>query len=156
MKRYNNIMSKKVDLVVSYRWEHFIEGLIRDLRERRLVPWCIERRIKFWWQRRTRGFDDSDTWSLDWTLAKMIWPRLVRLKELNIGYPCEIAVDYGEVDGPKKWDEILDKMILAFKLIEEDECYFGEPNWREKEAEQQKKIEEGLDLFRKYYRNLWW
>ncbi len=149
-------MSNTPNYNVFYRWEKFMEGLVRDFRERRLIPWCIERRVKFWWQRRTRGWDDSETWGLDHTLSGIIWPRIARLKELQHGYPCDIACDYGEEEGPKKWDEYLDKMILAFKLIEEDKCFYGEPNWKEKEKEQERKIEEGLDLFRKYYRNLWW
>ena len=132
-----------------------MEGLVRDLRDRSFIPWFIKRRVKFWWQRRTRGWDDSETWGLYHTLAKMIGPRITRLKELNFGYPCEFS-ELGNEEGPKKWDETLDKMILAFKLIEEDKCYYGEPNWKEKEAEENRKIEEGLDLFRKYYRNLWW
>jgi hypothetical protein len=149
-------MSTSPDYRTQYRWPKFIEGLVEDLRDRDFIPWCIKRRVKFWWQRQTRGFDDSETWSLDNTLAGMIWPRIARLKELNTGYPCDIAYDYGDEEGPKKWNEYLDKMILAFKLIEEDKCFFGEPNWREKEEEQERKIDEGLDLFRKYYRNLWW
>ena len=33
-------------------------------------PWNIWTRIVFWWQRRTRGFDGSDLWSLDHTILK--------------------------------------------------------------------------------------
>ena len=149
-------MSTPVEYRVDYRWEKFIEGLVNDFRDRKLIPWCIKRRVRFWWQRKTRGWDDSETWGLDHFLAAMIGPRIARLKELNNGYPCEIAAGYGDDEGPKKWDEILDKMVLGFKLLEEDNCYFGEPNWESKRDEEEKKIEEGLDIFRKYYRNLWW
>src|SRR5688572_28721580 len=36
----------------------------------------IIRPIQFFWQRMTRGFDDSCTWSLDCHLAELILPRL--------------------------------------------------------------------------------
>ena len=75
----------------------------------------------------------------------------------------------------KQWDEYMDKMIFAFQCIcdENDEDKFWTGEWdKTKEfledgwqgtrefdlkgyQEHQKKIQEGLDLFGKYYRNLW-
>ena len=34
------------------------------------------RNLKYFWQRRTRGWDDSDLYSLDYTIAKFVLPRL--------------------------------------------------------------------------------
>jgi hypothetical protein len=31
--------------------------------------------LRMWWQRRTRGFDDSELWSLDHTIARFTLPR---------------------------------------------------------------------------------
>lgn len=91
-------------------------------------------------QYKKRGFDDSETWSLDLTIAQFILPRLKRYKEITIGCPASVSFE--------EWDEILDKMIKSFEIIIKEE---GWPN-----KEQEKIQEEGLDLFRKYFLGLWW
>jgi hypothetical protein len=35
----------------------------------------IPRSLKFWWQRRTRGFGDDELWNLDSTIARFVLPR---------------------------------------------------------------------------------
>ena len=82
------------------------------------------------------GFDKSECWNLDITIAKFILPRLKYFKENTISYP---QVDIG-LDG---WHEILDKMIYSFDEILKDD------------STDQDKIQEGLELFAKYYVNLW-
>jgi hypothetical protein len=101
--------------------------------------WQYHGNIKRWWQRRTRGWDDSDTWNLDYTLATMILPRLKRFKELNNGYPHGLT--------PEKWDEMLDQMIYGMEQIIEND---NETKPIDKRAL------EGLELFGKYFRHLWW
>ena len=88
-------------------------------------------------QRLERGFDDSETWALDCTIAKFIEPRLRRFKEIKAGYPAIMSEE--------KWDDILDKMIYAFECINKDTVFDNEDS-----------VDEGLDLFRKYFFNLWW
>lgn len=88
-------------------------------------------------QRLERGFDDSETWALDCTIAKFIEPRLRRFKEIKAGYPAIMSEE--------KWDDILDKMIYAFECINKDTISDNEDS-----------VDEGLDLFRKYFFNLWW
>ena len=83
------------------------------------------------------GMSQRDTWSLDVPLAKYILPRLKLFK-----------VSGFENEKEKEWDVILDKMIFAFeKIIESDGCSF--PDFEDE-------IDEGLALFGKYYRGLWW
>jgi len=104
--------------------------------------WSIQDIIKHFFQRRIRGFDDRDTWSMDQTFAKYLVPRLIRFKEINNGYPT---------DTEEEWDLILDKIIMTFKLIEtnRDEMWsYDSPLYVT--------IKEGLDLFTKHYFNLWW
>ena len=38
---------------------------------------------KYWYQRRTKGFDNSETWNLNDECAAWLLPRLKRFKELN-------------------------------------------------------------------------
>lgn len=59
----------------------------------------IPRAIRFWFQRRTRGWDDSDLWSLDAATARFMLPRLRRFRQTTIAHP------YG-LD-PCSWDWIL-------------------------------------------------
>ena len=102
----------------------------------------IGRAIKHWWQRRVRGWDDSDTWDLESTLARWLVPRLKRFKEVTNGFPGGLTEE--------KWDEYLDKMILAFTLIGEE--------WQDWDTDEEKvkQVNEGLDLFREYFFDLWW
>jgi hypothetical protein len=82
-----------------------------------------------------------DTWSLDHTLAHIILPALIQLKEEKHGVPSEIVNDVGGEDwnpqdsfdfykethneawdiAAKRWDEILDKMIWSFEQLIKDD-----------------------------------
>ncbi len=98
-----------------------------------------KRAFVHYWQRLTRGWDDSDTYNLDARISEFLIPRLKRFKELNRAYP-------GEFSTPEEWDVILDKMIKAFELHLVDTA-----NWHLSPEET-----EGMELFVKYYRGLWW
>jgi len=103
----------------------------------------IKRPIKHFYQRLTRGFDDSETWNLDFEISKFILPRLERFKEISLTHPTELT--------EKEWDDILDKMIYSF--------YMNTVINDLKIPEYQKvydKIEDGFKLFSKYFWNLWW
>lgn len=82
----------------------------------------------------------EEIWNTESTLARDIVPRLKAFKALNKhGGPQE-------VEDMKQWNDIIQKMIDAFELIKDDFYHTDEEN---------KIINEGLDLFRKYFRNLW-
>jgi len=102
----------------------------------------VKRAAKFLGQRIFRGWDDSDTWSLDITIAEFILPRLKRFKACQGCYPCHFETR-------EDWDAILDKMIFAFeKLADNTIPLLSEADER--------KVRHGLYYFAKYYRNLWW
>ena len=153
-----------------------------------------------------------DTWNLDGTLAKIIYPALLQLKATKHGVPSEFGDVGGEAYGQqgsfefyeetndwafqesqKKWDEVLDKMIWSFQQIAEvdyDTKYhhgtseyewvesstlYANPisgkmektyqmidknpdeHWYDFVGHQlhEERIQEGLNLFGKYYRSLW-
>jgi hypothetical protein len=102
--------------------------------------WCIKQK----WQKLTRGYSDEELWNLDETICEWILPRLKAFKEKTFGYPPDL-------NSPKEWDELLDKMILAFELHISDV-----PNSPEQARKEGEQIEEGMKLFCKYFRNLWW
>ena len=54
-----------------------------------LCPTAIKRMVKFFFQRRIRGFDDSETWDLGDNFYKWIYPRLKRYTEISTGYPID-------------------------------------------------------------------
>lgn len=154
-----------------------------------------------------------DTWSLDHTLALIIYPALIQLKETKHGIPNEFVNDVGGEDyvqqesfdfykethnesweiASKRWDETLDKMIWSFEQILKDDYdskyHHGKSDWDFVESDKQypnpitgkmeptyqmvdkdpsshwydhvghrlheDRIQEGLELFGKYFRNLW-
>ena len=108
---------KLFDAVPCWLYEFYTEYLTYKL-------W--KRRIRFFFQRRIRGFDDSETWNLDVTFLNWLYPRFKRFIELNGGYPMDrktfeewdnelkyreeqlkMLVDYGAFDFPygKEWDK---------------------------------------------------
>jgi hypothetical protein len=156
--------------------------------------------------------EKHDTWSLDHTLASIIYPALLQLKATKHGVPADFAEvggeDYTDQDSfdfykdsqqesfeiaCKRWDEVLDKMIWSFEQILKDnydELYhhgkteydwiksdkqFANPltgkmedtfqmvdkdpeaHWYDAEGHKlhEARIQEGLELFGKYYQNLW-
>ena len=144
---------------------------------------------------------------MDHTLALIILPMLIQLKQNKHGVPNEVVVDVGGEDyvsqqsfdfytethkesfdkACKRWDDILDKMIWSFEQVlndDWDEQFWiikpeidwddltskegcdkngckevkwlvkGECDWegRKRHAD---RIQEGLELFGKYYQDLW-
>lgn len=111
--------------------------------------------------------DKYDTWNMESTLAFIVLPMLKQLKAAKHGSPwlpefdqtsnsAQYSFDfYKEGDdlawekGHEHWNQILDKMIWSFEQINTD--------WEESEGyfKFQERMQEGFELFGKYYRNLW-
>lgn len=102
-----------------------------------------EREIRFKKQREERGWDDSETWSLYSKITDFVLPRLKRFRELHKDYPMGLSIE--------KWDDILDKMILAFEILQRDEYSSIDEAYRQSDQ-----IKVGLKLFAEYYTDLWW
>lgn len=93
-------------------------------------------------QRIERGFDDSELWSLDYTIARFVYPRLKAFSEDIYTTPPGLSVE--------EWKEKLDKMARAFELTINDD-------WETSEEyeKQDNEIKEGLNLFCEYFQALW-
>lgn len=104
------------------------------------LKWTDKRKYKFLYQRLVRGFGDEETWNMDYVFSVFILPRLKRFRELHNCCPANLT--------PEKWENILNKMIFAFERIIEDPIEYNE--------KLNKKMDEGLKLFGKYFRQLWW
>ena len=137
----------------------------------------ITGKIQRFFQRVIRGWDDSDTWDLDYIIAKFTLPRLKRFRDIMadpeyvFGIPIFSGQPHYDKD-KKKWIKILDDMIYAFECIcdeDFDDPYtfdkksgidkngkiYGIHCDKEKQEKREKRITEGLELFGKYFRSLW-
>ena len=101
------------------------------------------------------GFKKSEFFSLDYSLSLYIYSQLCYFREYCLyGYPNGFTEE--------KWKDTLDKMIEAFKLIITEDQSFQQSmhlNIGERKIiskNRQKKINYGLRLFIKYFRNLWY
>ena len=113
--------------------------------------------------------DDHDIWNLDYTLACIIHPALVRLKESQHGYPelwedgmCyheyytrQLHIDFIDEDVEskylwQKWQDILDDMIYAMEIIATEKIYDIDLDTYDNE-----RVDRGLELFGKHFCSLW-
>lgn len=94
-------------------------------------------------QRITNGFDDSETWNLNTTIAKFIIPRLKRFMETTNAHPAGLRAE--------EWDDVLHKILSAFEAYLKLDDVVGDGIKAETD-----KVKAGLDLFAKYFFNLWW
>lgn len=76
--------------------------------------------IKFFFQRLYRGWDDSETWDIDYHFLIWLQPRLERFIELTNGYPHH----YNSYD---EWISELKKRNEQLKLV--IEYYYNEYNF---------------------------
>jgi len=120
------------------------------------------RYIKHFTQRGKRGWSDRDTWSFGGYLSRVISEGVDHLRKISCGYPSNVK-------SSEKWDEILFKISKSYKLIyeclEDDRQLYSErllkadPELAKKlsmiSKEEQKQIDEGKELFKKYVENLW-
>ena len=142
----------------------------------------IFRKIKWFLQRGKNGFCDYDTYDIDYWFLKIMPKLLQRYIELNdkgLGaYPDFCSYD--------EWVDIIDEMIHCFKESNEETCsmkneydeeYF-DSIWHDKEkgafnrdtalyekwryrqheidAYREEMLNKGLDMFKEYFKDLWW
>ena len=98
------------------------------------------REKKFAKQRKKRGFDESEKWELDCTIADFVIPRLEEYLEIAQG---TIVLE-------KKYVKNVNKILRAMRLIVRDD---GSQMWDENETKQVKK---GLELFSLLFLSFGW
>lgn len=116
---------------------------------------CTE--IKWFVQRGTRGYSDSDVWCVGEFVSKVLPPMLKQLKETKHGIPSNMfnkedsfdkhgnAIEDVDMLAEKRWDEILNNIIWTFetsnKIIHRDWIYIEDERKRTKQS----KFFEGLN-----------
>ena len=138
-------------------------------------PWVIVREvweeITFAWQRALRGWDDRQTWGVDYSYSKILGELILRFKELNNAVPIPVIEkvtgeeyvlgEKGETpeqfqEACDLWDDILEEMAEGFLYYHEHKYDYDYENYNEHEKILSKKIERSLELFSEYFRHIWW
>ncbi len=95
--------------------------------------------------------DKQDTWNMDTTLAYIIHPMLIQLKDTTHGYPSDSTSE--------DWSDTLDKMIWSFGELTRNtdlhNFYKDGVYDTAAHAAYMDRIKEGLNLFGLYYLDLW-
>jgi hypothetical protein len=98
-------------------------------------------------QRFEYGFDDTETWHLDRTMALFIIPRLKRFMEVNNGIPIGETLE--------SYYEKLNFIIVAFENYYVTDKYFNSVD-----SEERKKLSDdvrlAVDYLSKLWFDLWW
>ena len=98
-------------------------------------------------QRFEQGFDDTETWHMDRTIALFIIPRLKKFIELNNGIPTGETVE--------SYDEKLKFIISAF------ENYYATNKYYESVDDAERKqltddVKQAVEYLSKLWFELWW
>ena len=88
-----------------------------------------------------KGFDDRETWSLRYTIANFIIPRLERYEEI-------VKSLYSSREPELK--ENIECFLNAMKLVMKDS------EGGILTSEEKKQMRQGLDAFPKVFMSLWW
>lgn len=132
-------------------------------------------KLKYFFQRQIRGFDDLDKWNAGWFISRQAvavlkeWRKkptwgtstkkhkvdrfgnIVELKQNE-----QILDDSGFPDAftEDEWNGIIDEIIFGFQFIIDDDLFVGDINSREYKANY-KRHKNGLKLFSIYLTSLW-
>lgn len=120
--------------------------------------------------RRYVKIDDHDTWSMDNTLAHIVYPMLLQLRKVKHGATFVDMDDrpdhlIGTVPAPfevdeyhfQAWDWVITEMIFAFhsKINNWKEDFYVGPIDDDARLDYQARVNNGFRLFGRYYENLW-
>lgn len=156
--------------------ERLFSNKLRFLIPRKINDWKSE--IIWAWQRVFRGYDDRITWGLnDWLNENL--PKILRkMKSFVHGYPSTPFKKKikNDIDSIKEWKNILEQMAKGFESAEKisDKEYmkkiklkkarkdmFGQDSYIDYKFDKKyynklyKEFEKGIDLFKRWYFNLW-
>ena len=100
---------------------------------------------KYRQQRDSQGFDDTETWHLDRTLALFLIPRLERFIQVNNGFPTS--------ETEESYDEKLNFILNSFK-----EYYYNENEEVSLEIEKERlsNAKKAAVLLGELWFDLWW
>ncbi len=143
-----------------------------------------QRMRKKWLKKHGQYIAPKELWNLDYTVAKFILPRLIKFKENSSGFPGYDEADTMDkwqdilqkmitafeyivtdddwwIDDPRyDYSECLhvetDNVAKIINFYLDDWAKEIEKNQSAERDRRNEVIREGLELFSKYFRHLWW
>lgn len=143
-----------------------------------------QRARKKWLKKHNQYINPKELWNLDYTVAKFVLPRLIKFKENSLGFPGYDEADTMDkwqdilhkmittfgyivtddnwwIDDPRyDYSEGLhvktDKNTKTINFYLADWAKEIEKNQTMERDRRNEVIREGLELFSKYFRHLWW
>lgn len=125
------------------------------------------KKIKYFIQRGTRGWSDEDAWDADHYLGKIIAGMVRRIAKGGYGCPDGFYDDKRKNNECHKWKEVLEEIAQGFEAAEQmkdlsfshmrekkDGKYDSSIKMK-KQRQLAVKYERGMELFSKYFLNLW-
>lgn len=144
-----------------------------------------QRTRKKWLKKHGQYIAPKELWNLDYTVAKFVLPRLIKFKENSLGFPGYDEADTMDkwqdilqkmitafeyivtndnwwVDDPRY--DYSDGIHIEIDKDKKTLFHFRIDDWTKeiknnRDTEQDRRneaIKEGLELFSKYFRHLWW
>jgi len=98
-------------------------------------------------QRFEKGFDDTETWHMDRTMALFIIPRLKRFIEVNNGIPIGETVE--------SYNEKLNFIISAFENYYDSDKYYNSVDIEERQKLTDD-VRQAVEYLSKLWFELWW
>ena len=106
------------------------------------------RNIKFWLQRRTRGWSNNECWNLDWAFINWINCHLKQYLKDAYG-TIDLKFHKFDYNGKEYTQlEIINEMIEISDCLLKDDGYYGTTTTKE--------TDKLLDLFKISFSTLWW
>lgn len=99
-------------------------------------------KVKYFFQRHVRGWDDREVWNIDWSFFNWLHERLKKYRELSITIPPDKT--------EKEWEKELYVVITKLEIITIEENFFDDERIIIKEMK--KAV---LEWFNKNLENLW-
>ena len=124
------------------------------------IQWFYDHTINLYLDRKKRYekvvIHKYDTWSMDATLALIILPMLKQLHEQKQSSPIvdEEDVPAEITDVHERWDYVIQEMIFAFDMKNNDDYPYNVDDAKEQERICERVLN-GFKLFGKYYEGLW-
>ena len=126
------------------------------------------KQIKFFIQRGRRGYADCDVWNVHSYLSDLL-PKMLRQLSVGYGCPSDLYDKKATNNECHKWTEIIEEIAQGFEAAQFlDKMKYHK--WVDSKTSKgaktleidyeslenaRKKLDRGLELFKKYYLNLW-
>lgn len=135
-------LNSRWDYYLFHPWEFFID-LYKEIRD--------------FIQRGLYGYGEAQTWGINWYIATILPEMLREMASFHCGHPVEFVDDPEDTD---RWGEILIEIAEGFEAYTtwEDRAFeedLSKEDFQKAYDDMEKKLNNSLDLMKKWYGNLW-